>query len=123
MKLDVWQRGMELFVLAFNQAQKVNDFKLRSQFADAAQSVSANIAEGYCRRTLPEYIQFLYVAKGSLGECLTRAFGLGNARILLPDELETFDVLHYEVENKLLALIKSVEAMRTTDDWKSHLPT
>jgi hypothetical protein len=54
---------------------------------------------------------------------LTRAFGLGNARILLPDELETFDVLHYEVENKLLALIKSVEAMRTTDDWKSHLPT
>lgn len=66
MKLEVWQRGMDLFELAFRLGTAVADFKLRSQFTDAAQSVSANIAEGYGRRSLPEYRQFLYIAKGSL---------------------------------------------------------
>ena len=53
MKLEVWQRGMDLFGMAFRLAGSVADIKLKSQFTDAAQSVSANIAEGYGRRTLP----------------------------------------------------------------------
>ena len=59
MKLEVWQRGMDLFDLAFRLASPVSDFKLKSQFTDAAQSVSANVAEGYDRRTLPEYLQLI----------------------------------------------------------------
>jgi four helix bundle protein len=122
MKLEVWQRAMDLFELAYAQAQKVSDFKLRSQFSDATQSVSANIAVGYCRRTLPEYVHLLYVAKGSLGECLSRALGLLNVNILAPEDFEALDVLHYEVENKLLALIKRLEAMRDTGEWQGSLP-
>ena len=75
MKLDVWQRGMDLFEMAFRLVSNVSDFKLKSQFTDAAQSVSANIAECYGRRTLPEYLQFLYTSKGSLAEVLTRGAG------------------------------------------------
>ena len=56
LKLEVWQRGIDLFELVFRLAETISDFKLKSQFADAAQSVSANIAEGYGRRTLPEYL-------------------------------------------------------------------
>jgi len=67
MKLEVWQRGIDLFELAFRLAEPISDFKLKSQFTDAAQSVSANIAEGYSRRTRPEYLQFLYTAKGFPG--------------------------------------------------------
>ena len=47
MKLDVWQRGMDLFDMAYRLAAAVADFKLGSQFTDAAQSVSANIASHY----------------------------------------------------------------------------
>jgi four helix bundle protein len=75
MKLEAWQRGMDLFVMAFRLSANVSDLKLKSQFRDTAQSVSANIAEGYGRRSLPEYLQFLYTAKGSLAETLTRAIG------------------------------------------------
>src|ERR1017187_5174722 len=82
MKLEVWQRGMDLFDLAFRLAGSVADFKLKSQFTDAAQSVSANVAEGYGRRTLPEYLQFLYYAKGSLGETIIRACGLLRAKLI-----------------------------------------
>ena len=119
MKLEAWQRGMGLFVMAFRLSKDVSDLKLKSQFRDAAQSVSANIAEGYGRRSLPEYLQFLYIAKGSLAETLTRAIGLQNVKLISNDD---FDKLHYEVENKLLRLIESLENKRRTNEWQDTLP-
>ena len=121
MQLEVWQRGMDLFVLAFRLAEGVADFKLRSQFTDASQSVPANIAEGYGRRSLPEYLQHLYIAKGSLAEALTRALGLARVGCATAQEFEDFDVLHFEVENKLLSLIKSLES-KSPADWQTQLP-
>jgi four helix bundle protein len=117
MKLDVWQRGMDLFEMAFRLAAKVADFKLKSQFMDAVQSVSANVAEGYGRRTLLEYLNFLNIAKGSLAESFTRGAGLWRVHVLNDAEFDQFDTLHYEVENKLLGLIESLEAKRGTGDW------
>jgi four helix bundle protein len=122
MKLDVWQRALDLFDCAFRLATSVNDFKLRSQFTDAAQSASANIAEGYGRRSLPEYIQVLYIAKGSLAETLTRGCGLLRVKIMSDVEFENFDKLHYEVENKLLGLIHSLETKHPGYDWRTTLP-
>ncbi len=122
MKLEAWSRGMDLFALCYQLSARVEDFKLRSQFRDAAQSISANIGEGYGRRTLPEYLQFLYYAKGSLAETLTRAIGLQTAKVIPPNEFESFDALHYEVENKLLRLIESLETKRGTGEWSEMLP-
>jgi four helix bundle protein len=122
MKLNVWQRGMDLFDLTFRLTGPVSDFKLKSQFTDAAQSVSANVAEGYGRRTLPEYLQYLYIAKGSLAEALTRACGLLRVKLVPDPAFEEFDKLHYEVENKLLALISSLESKREDHTWRDTLP-
>src|ERR1035438_8573292 len=91
MKLETWQRGMDLFAMAFRLSADVSDFKLKSQFRDAAQSVSANIAEGYGRRSLPEYLQFLYIAKGSLTEAFTRAIGLQTVKLVSAENSEEFD--------------------------------
>jgi len=121
-KLEAWQRGMELFALAYELSKGISDFKLKSQFRDAAQSVSANISEGYGRRTLPEYLQFLYTAKGSMAETLTRSVGLKNVKLISDSAFEDFDKLHYEVENKLLRLIESLEAKRGTGEWRDTLP-
>jgi four helix bundle protein len=123
MKLEAWQRAMDLFVLTFRLSARVSDLKLRSQFRDAAQSVSSNIGEGYGRRSLPEYIQFLYTSKGSLGETLARAIGLHAVELISNVEFDELDKLHYEVENKLLRLIESLEAKRNTHDWRDTLPT
>ncbi len=61
MKLDVWNLGIELFDFCFNHLIKIPriDIKLKSQILDSAQSISSNIAEGYCRRSLNEYLYFL----------------------------------------------------------------
>src|ERR1017187_10974059 len=101
MKLEAWQCGMDLFVMAFRLSANVSDLKLKSQFRDAAQSVSANIAEGYGRRSLPEYLQFLYTAKGSLAETLTRAIGLQNVKLISNEDFEGLDKLHRSEERRV----------------------
>jgi len=97
------------------------DFKLRAQIADAAQSISANIAEGYGRRSVKEYIQFLYVALGSTAETMTRAMGLHRTEQLSDQRLREFDLLHYEVENRLLRLIEKLEQKRDDEDWIARI--
>ena len=69
MKLIVWQKAIELFELVWKISfiEAKVDFKLRSQLADAAQSVSANISEGYGRRSLNEYIQFFVLRAWLIG--------------------------------------------------------
>jgi len=123
MKLIVWQKAMQLFELVWNIAfhEARIDFKLRSQLADAAQSVSANISEGYGRRSINEYIQFLYYALGSLAETMTRVVGLKQTKQISEARFHDFDPLHYEVENKLLRLIEKLEQKREDDDWIARI--
>jgi four helix bundle protein len=123
MKLIVWQKAIELFeliwIIAFTEAKI--DFKLRSQIADSAQSVSANISEGCGRRSLNEYIQFLYYALGSMAETMTRAIGSKQKKQIPDARFNDFDVLHYEVENRLLRLIEKLEQRREDGDWMARI--
>jgi four helix bundle protein len=123
MNLVVWQKAMELFELVWEIAFQESriDFKLRSQFADAAQSISANISEGYGRRSINEYIQFLYYALGSLAETMTRAIGLQRTKRISEPRFERFNLLHYEVENRLLRLIEKLERKREDGDWIARI--
>src|SRR6266446_3861814 len=123
MNLIVWQKAMDLFELTWkiSYVEAQIDFKLRSQLADAAQSVSANIAEGYGRRSINEYIQFLYTALGSLAETMTRVVGLKQTKQISEARFHDFDPLHYEVENKLLRLIEKLEQKREDDDWIARI--
>jgi four helix bundle protein len=123
MKLEAWQKAIELFKLIWKITFvdcKI-DFKLRSQIADAAQSVSSNISEGYSRRSINEYIQFFYTALASLSESLTRAIGLKETAQISESHFKQIDTLHYETENKLINLIASLEAKRDAGTWIDHI--
>ena len=123
MQLVVWQKALELFELVWKIAfvdAKI-DLRLRSQLADAAQSVSANISEGYGRRSVGEYIQFLYYALGSPAETMTWAIGLQRTNQISAARFHDFDLLHYEVENRLLLLIEKLEHKRDDEDWISRM--
>jgi four helix bundle protein len=123
MKLIVWQKAMELFELVWNMVfvETRIDFKLRSQIADAAQSIASNIAEGYGRRSVSEYIQFLYYALGSMAETMTRAVGLKQTKQISAERFHDFDLLHHEVENRLLRLIEKLEQKRDDEDWIARI--
>jgi four helix bundle protein len=122
-RLVVWQKAIELFELVWKIAyvEAKIDFKLRAQLADAAQSVSANIAEGYGRRSVKEYIQYLYVSMGSLAKTMTRSIGLVRAGQISSRQFEAVDAPHYEVENRLLKLIEKLEEKRDEGDWMARI--
>src|SRR5512146_227943 len=72
-KLIVWQDAGELYVLTCNIFRKFQ-YELRrvaSNQIASVDSVHRNIAEGYCRRSLNEYLQSLNIALGSLGESVS----------------------------------------------------
>ena len=69
--LVVYQKSRELangiYALA-RQGAFAKDYGLADQVRRAAVSVMSNIAEGFERGSNTEFIQFLYIAKGSCGE-------------------------------------------------------
>jgi four helix bundle protein len=69
-KLKVWEDAVSLYILAFKIFSKF-PFELKkivSNALDAVHSISRNISEGYCRRSLKEYLNYLNIALGSCGE-------------------------------------------------------
>jgi len=121
MKLDVWQKCIQLFKIVFEEVDPKQDlsYKLKAQILDAAQSISSNIAEGYCRKSIIEYIHFLDIALGSSGELMTRIIGLKVIEKITQQFFKEFDSLHYEVENKLIALKKSLQEKQASGNWET----
>ncbi len=85
-RLDVWRNSMDLVEKVYTLSSSFPDverFGLCAQMRRAAISVPSNIAEGAARRSTPEYIRFLSIARGSLSEISTQlhiARRLGYAR-------------------------------------------
>lgn len=118
MKLEVWNLGMTLFEFCSGLTSNINlELKLKSQLLNAALSIPSNISEGYCRKSINEYLQFLNISLGSSGELFTRMAGLEEMKLIDDREFEEFDRLHYELENKLLALVKSVQNKKQSGIW------
>jgi four helix bundle protein len=70
--LPVWNAAIE-FALNLFEFTSNADFRgvgdLKNQLERAAVSISNNIAEGFERGTNNDLIHFLYISKGSSGEC------------------------------------------------------
>ena len=76
-ELVAWQLATELGLETYRVTRRLpwsERFGLQSQSQRAAVSVAANIAEGYGRRSRREYLQFLYMARGSLRELDTHLY-------------------------------------------------
>ena len=69
-KIVAWQAASDLSFLVNKLVSRFGPahYKLADQMRRAAIGVSGNIAEGYCSGTLPNYIRYCNIARGSLGE-------------------------------------------------------
>lgn len=72
---DVWKKSIDLVTLVYEISKsfpKEETFGITSQMRRAAISIPSNIAEGASRQSNKEYIQFLYIALGSVMELETQ---------------------------------------------------
>ncbi len=58
---------------------------------------------------------------GSLSETLTRAIGLLTTNRITQEQFHRIDVLHYEVENKLLRLVESLQKKKDDGTWNDRV--
>lgn len=75
--LRVWQEAREIVSIVYRLTGKFppsERYGLSSQMRRAAVSTISNIAEGFERGTTKEFINFLYMAKGSNGEVRSQAY-------------------------------------------------
>jgi len=72
--LEIWKEGMRISIKIYEMLKTCKDYGLKDQMQRAAVSVPSNIAEGFERQTNKEFIQFLYIAKGSCGELRTQLY-------------------------------------------------
>jgi four helix bundle protein len=73
--LEIWNLGIELVQVLYritNSFPKDEIYGLAAQMRRAAVSVPSNISEGAARNSRKEFIQFLYIALGSLVELETQ---------------------------------------------------
>ncbi len=122
-QLRVWNDAVEFYVemsrvfLTFPYEMK----RIARQEVASSDSVHRNIAEGYCRRSIHEYLNFLNIALGSLGESVSGLHAYRKAKQLSELDFDKLDNLAYKLENGLLKLVESLEKKREQGDWIDHL--
>lgn len=122
-KLKVWNDAIEYYVLTCNIFKKF-PYELKrvaSQAIASCDSIHRNIAEGYCRRSIKEYLNFLNISKGSLGESISGLHAYYAAGQLSTEEFNEIDALAYKLENGLLKLIESLENKNYEGEWNDKL--
>jgi len=92
-----------------------------SQGIASADSVHRNIAEGYCRRSIREYLLSLNYALGSLGESVSGLIAYRRAEQITENDFKPLDSLAFKLENGLLKLVESLERKEMQGDWIDHL--
>ena len=69
--LEAWKIARELTKEIYRIVQNdlfLRDYGLRDQICRASVSIMSNIAEGFERGTRQEFLNYLFIAKGSAGE-------------------------------------------------------
>ena len=119
----VWQDAVELYGLSWGAVRgwPFELKKLASQSMASSDSVNRNIAEGYCRRSIREYLQHLNIALGSLGETLSGFIVYSRNGQIELSAFEQLDTLIFRLENRLLKLVEALERKRDDNDWTETL--
>lgn len=122
-QLRVWQDAVDLYILT---CRELLNFpwelkKTASNCIDSAHSISRNIAEGYCRKSIKEYLHFCNIALASSGEFHSCITSFLKARQISEGSFEEMDELHYKMENELIQLIKSLQVKLKEGTWDDQL--
>jgi four helix bundle protein len=110
--LNVWQKAMGLVNVIYRFTKdfpRDEWYGLTAQMRRAAVSVPVNIAEGKGRHHKKEYVQFLYMARGSLYEEMTLIRIAQELAYLSRPNAEALEQLCGEITAMLNGLIQSLQ--------------
>lgn len=110
-KLEIWNQGIELATEIYKITKnfpKSEIYGMGSQLQRAAVSVPSNIAEGSTRQYKKEFINFLYVSRGSLSELLTQLKISLNINYINEDQYNNLSEKIYVLTRRINKLIETL---------------
>ena len=99
-----WQKAKELVNAIYaltKSAQFAKDFALKDQIRRAAISVTANIAEGFGRKTDKDFANFLNIAHGSVAEVQSLLYVAKDQEYISEEDFNKYYELALEVSSML----------------------
>jgi four helix bundle protein len=111
--LKVWHKAVQFAKKVIRAIDEFDaprrHYRLIEQLESASTSVAMNIAEGKGRQTTKEFIQFLYIARGSVFEVITLLIILREVQWISSGKVNEFKVLGEEITKMINSLIKSMK--------------
>ena len=108
--LNVWQNAMNLVEDVYKitaNFPKEEKYGLISQIRRCSVSIPSNISEGFTRKSTKEYIQFIYISLGSLGELDTQMEIA--VRLKFMESQKEFNEKLLLIRKQLYGLVKSLK--------------
>lgn len=103
-----YQKAGLLALSVYKIFSKNRDWGFKDQVCRAAVSVMNNIAEGFERRTNKEFINFLYIAKGSAGELRSMTYLAYKLDYVTESEANKMMNEALEISRLIMGLIKTL---------------
>ncbi len=114
-ELPVWQKARELIKYVYHLTKKelfCRDFSLIDQIRRSSTSVMYNISEGFERGSNTEFIQFLYISKGSAGEARAQFYVALDQEYITMGEFKKGVEMCKDVSGQLSGLIDYLKGSR-----------
>ena len=112
--LEVWQAARDVVNAMYQVSSEGSfsrDYGLRDQIRRAAVSIPSNIAEGFSRRSNKEFVQFLFISKGSTAEVQSQLYTALDQGYISREEFdkmyEQMDVVAKQI-SRFIAYLKGV---------------
>ena len=116
-ELAIFQKARELSKKIYpvtNREVFKSDYRFVQQIRAAAGSIMDNIAEGFERTGNKEFLNFLYIAKGSCGEVRSQLIRANDIGYLTPEEYEELYTECRKLSAGIMNFIKEIKASDLT---------
>lgn len=116
--IEAWKKARKLAQKIYKitgSGEFAKDWTLKDQVRRASISIMSNIAEGYGRKTDKEFIQFLYIAMGSIFELQSQIYMALDLSYMSKEEFKDVFTTSNEVAKLIGGFIKYLKKAKTTD--------
>ena len=111
--MEVWQNARAITKKIYSCSGNGNfskDYGLKEQIQKAAVSIMSNIAEGFERGSNKEFIQFLFIAKGSAGEVRSQLYLALDLGYIKKEKFEELNTELTAISQQLSGFIKYLKS-------------